>query len=195
MLAFVQDQVDNVHDRFLAMLPSIKQIARHAFSGHEPEAREELIQETIANSYMAFNRLFQLGKLDLAFATPLAKYAVRQIRSGRRVGTKLNINDVLSPANRHVVVRQFDPHEGGWKEAVVEDRHTGPAETACARIDLGQWFRSLGLKKRRIAQALAQGETTSDAAKKFKVTAGRVSQLRRELETAWQQFQGEPVAA
>ena len=199
MIAFVQDQVDTAtHAKFVAMLPAIKQIAHRAFSSHEREAREELVQEVVANCYVAFARLVQLGKVDVAFATPLANYAVRQIRSGRRVGSKLNAGDVLSPANHRVVVRHFDQVEqqdGVWRDALVEDRRAGPAETACARVDLAQWFRSLPRRRRQIAKVLAAGETTKAAAKKFNVTAGRVSQVRRELEAAWQQFQGEPVAA
>ena len=45
------------------------------------------------------------------------------------------------------------------------------------------------------AKVLANGETTSAAAKKFRITPGRVSQIRRELEQAWHRFQGEPTMA
>jgi len=42
---------------------------------------------------------------------------------------------------------------------------------------------------------LATGETTNAAAKKFRISAGRISQLRRELEESWKKFQGDLVAA
>ena len=71
MIAIVQDRVGNAHDRFVAILPAIKQMAHHAFRGQQPEERAELVQETIANAYVAFARLVQLERLDLAFATPL----------------------------------------------------------------------------------------------------------------------------
>jgi hypothetical protein len=38
---------------------------------------------------------------------------------------------------------------------------------------------------------LAEGQTTSATAAKFGVSLGRISQLRRELRDAWQQFHGE----
>jgi len=38
---------------------------------------------------------------------------------------------------------------------------------------------------------LASSETTKATARKFRVSPGRISQTRRELETAWQEFQGE----
>jgi hypothetical protein len=122
----------------------------------------------------------------------LAWYAIKQVRTGRRVGSRLNIRDVLSPANRRVVVQHWQ--DDGWQEVLVEDRHARPAETAAARIDVAAWFRSLSRKKRRVVRKLAQGETTGSVARMFGLPAGRVSQLRRELAESWEEFQGEPVA-
>jgi hypothetical protein len=76
---------------------------------------------------------------------------------------------------------------------LVEDRHAGPADTAAARIDIGEWFDSLPKHKRRIAKTLATGETTKTTARKFGVSPGRISQTRRELQQAWQEFQGDDV--
>ena len=67
----------------------------------------------------------------------------------------------------------------------------GPAETAAARIDFGDWLGTLGRRRRRIAETLAKGETTSVAAAKFRVSLGRISQLRRELQGDWGRFHGE----
>ena len=198
MIAFAHDRLDCVHDRFVAMLPQIKQQAQLAFRSRQPEEREELVQEVIANCYVAFARLVELDKVDLAYPTPLASYAVRQVVSGRRVGSRLNVRDVMSPANRRVTVeplQHYDRRDCEWKEALVEDKHAGPAETAAARLDVAKWFRKLPSTKRRVARVLATGETTQATAKKFSLTAGRVSQLRRELQASWQVLQGEPVPA
>ena len=114
------------------------------------------------------------------------------------MGTPVNKRDVLSPANRRVTVQplqHFDQGDGEWKEVLVEDKHAGPAETAAARLDVAKWFRKLPLTKRRIARVLAGGETTLATARRFGLTAGRVSQLRRELQASWRELQGEPVAA
>ena len=45
-----------------------------------------------------------------------------------------------------------------------------------------------------MARDLAYGCSTSEVAQKHGVTAGRVSQLRRELYEGWQVYQGEAVA-
>ncbi len=198
MIAFTKTSVASPQDRFLEMLPSIERQARRAFYDLQPDEREELIQEVVANAYVAFTRLVELGKQELAYATPLVMYAVRHIRSGRRVGTPVNKRDVMSPANRRVTVeplQQFDRGDGEWKEVLVEDKHAGPAETAAARLDVAKWFRRLPMAKRRIARVLATGETTKATARQCGLSTGRVSQLRRELQASWRDLQGEPVAA
>ena len=201
MIAFARDYVDNAQDWFVAMLPQIRRQASIAFRSRAPESRAELIQEVIANAYVAYARLVELGKQDLAYATPLASYAVRQVLSGRRVGTCLNIRDVTSPyaqAAGRVKVESLDRCDAGdgeWKQMVVEDRQASPADVAVSRLDLSTWFRELPSRQRRIAKFLGRGETTKATAKKFAVSTGRVSQLRRELRDSWRRFQGELNAA
>ncbi|MCH7687263.1 MAG: hypothetical protein IH899_11375 [Planctomycetes bacterium] len=85
------------HEKFLQMLPVIQQSASIAFRHLKAEAREEAIQDVTANALVAFVRLVELGKADLAFPTVLARYGVSQFHSGRRVGTRLNVRDVMSP--------------------------------------------------------------------------------------------------
>ena len=79
-------------------------------------------------------------------------------------------------------------------EVLVEDRRAGPADTAVVRIDFAAWLQLLPRRLRNIATFLANGETTTTAAKRFRVSAGRVSQLRRELFLAWHRFQGDQPA-
>jgi hypothetical protein len=51
--------------------------------------------------------------------------------------------------------------------------------------------KSLPRDYRMIASTLATGETTKNVAKRFRVSPGRVSQIRRELFNSWNRFQGE----
>ena len=185
-----------VHSTFLKMLPSIRRQALFAFRKALPEAREELIAEVVAKAYRAFCRLVERGKEDVAFATPLAQYSIRQVRSGRLLGGRERPRDVMSARHQQ---RGFeidrlghgDREESQWEEIVVEDHRAGPAEIAACRIDFASWLRLLPTRLRKIALTLAKGETTSEAAKKFGVTPARVSQLRLWLKESWEQFQGE----
>ena len=191
------DTQKSQHDRFLAMLPQIRQQALTAFRNQRFEVREELIQEVIANCYRAWVLLVRRGKESVVYPTPLAQYAIRQVRGGRRVGGRLNLQDVLSSqARRHygITIERIDrrdPQNGVWNELLVEDRKAGPAETAAARLDLTAWLRTLSKRNRRIARSLALGETTNAVAQQFGLSAGRISQLRSALAVHWEQFQGD----
>jgi hypothetical protein len=81
------------HAGFLAMLPTIRRQLKVAFRGLDPEARAEAVQEGVCNAMLAYLRLHERGEVEKAYATPLAQYAARQIRDGRKVGGKLNIKN------------------------------------------------------------------------------------------------------
>ncbi|MCY2994202.1 MAG: hypothetical protein NTY19_40950 [Planctomycetota bacterium] len=187
--------------KFLSLLPAIQEQARFAFRNEKAEHRQDLTAEVIANCWAALVRLVERGLLEVVYPTPLAQYAIKQVRDGRRVGAKLNVLDISSEycqAHKQITIERldvFDERTGEWHEVLIEDRHAGPAETAAARIDIGEWFDSLPRRKRRIAQTLATGETTKRTARKFRVSPGRISQTRRELETTWVEFQGDPPFA
>jgi hypothetical protein len=186
-----------VHDKFLDMLPSIRRQATHAFRSALPDAREELIAEVVANAFHGYCRLVQRGKTDLAFATPLAQFAIRRVRSCRFLGGRQRPRDVMvahdQTAGRTFVERldHFNREEGQWREIVVEDHRAGPAEIAACRIDFASWLRLLPIRRRKVALTLARGDSTSEAAKKFGVTPARVSQLRLWLKESWERFQTE----
>ena len=186
--------------RFERMLPAIRRQALRRLRRLDPTAREEMLAEVVALAYEMFVALARRGRTDSAYATPLATYACRQALGGRHLGTPLNVNDVTSAYCRRrkgVQVQRldrFDRETGGWQEVLVEDRTANPADLAAMRIDFGEWIASLSRRQRRIAQALATGERTSRVARRFGVSAGRISQVRRELQQSWAVFQ-EPAAA
>jgi hypothetical protein len=62
---------------------------------------------------------------------------------------------------------------------------------AACRIDFAEWLRRLTARLRKIALALASGETTKGAAEKFGLSPARISQLRERLRKSWEAFQGE----
>ena len=154
------------HKKFEAMIPAIVKYARFAFRHVRGQDRQDLIQETIANAMVSFRRLVRRGRESVAHASVLAKYAIRQIKDGRRVGSKLNVREMLSKyAQRHKGfhverIDHYEPQEQEWTQTVVEDRTAGPADIARTRIDFSDWLDSLKRRDRRVAEFLAKGETT-----------------------------------
>ena len=195
------DSISTLQDRFLEMLPQMRRQARFAFRSEPPGRRYDLVMEAIDSAWVAFVDLVKRGMLDIIYPSPLIRYAIKRIRDGRGVGVHVNINDVSSSrcqrAKGFVMERldRFNSRHRSWRELLVEDRHAGPAETAAARIDVSDWLDLLPKRRRKIAEALATGETTQRAAKRFRVTPGRISQMRRELQQDWQEFHGEAAFA
>ena len=164
------------------------------------EARAEAVQNVICNTWAALVALAKRGKLDLAYPTVLARYGIKQTRDHRIVGGHLAIKDVLSKycqQKKGVVVERldkFDEDENQWGEAIVEDKTSGPADIARVRLDFDAWLKQLPRRNRRLAEFLALGNRTKDAAQKFRMSEGRISQVRRELAESWRTFVGdEPV--
>jgi hypothetical protein len=189
-----------VQERFLEMLPGIRTVAKYA-SRRQPRAqRDDFVAEVIANAYLAFRRLVQRGKADLAYPSVLAWFAVRQVHQGRRVGSRLNVKDALSgyaQKRKGFTVQPLRRQNarGRWEDLVVEDKRSTPAEIAACRLDFRAWMRRLNPRRRAVALHLAGGETTKDAASHFRLSPARISQYRQELRHDWEAFQGERVVA
>ena len=190
------DETQFVQQRFLAMLPQIRRQASRAFRNAGAEARAELTQEVIALAFAMLVRLVRRGKVGLAYPTPLADYAIRQVRAGRRVGCRQNRQDIMSP----IALRLGSDDSSGrsasragrWFEPNVMRRSTcGSGRDGSSALDLADWFRSLSPRNRRIARALALGEQTNVVAQRFGLTPGRISQLRAWFRNHWEQFQAE----
>jgi hypothetical protein len=187
------------HNRLLALLPAVLRQARIAFHSLDSEKREDALAEVVASTFTAYARLVELDKEDLAFATPLARYAICRYHDGRHVGTKFSARDVTSKRCQRLQnikvksFHRFDPDDGQWREILVEDKHATPADVATTRIDFAAWLSTLTPRERSIAMKLAEGERTGTVATMFGVSAGRISQMRAELCQAWNVFVGDLV--
>ena len=135
--------------------------------------------------------------MSIAYPTVLARYATAQVADGRRVGSSLNVHEVLSAYAQRLknfkverLDRRDKDDEKAWCEVLIEDKTTGPFDIVRTKLDFESWLQSLPRRDRKVAQFLSLGNRTSDAAKKFNVSQGRVSQLRRELQQSWNDFTG-----
>ena len=183
-------------EAFPALLPRLTSNLRSAFGRFQPGQRDDALQETVASAFVAFSRLCQQGRSQFGVPRSLAQYAIAHWFAGRRVGSPLNGNDVLSPyaQRRHPIsVEQLDHEdsEDAWRASIVADRQTPIPDQVWFRIDFPVWLAQLSARNREIAVALAQGDTAREVSQRFKLSPGRVSQLRREFHESWQQFHGE----
>ena len=184
-------------DRFLEMLPQIRTQARFAFRDEPRSRRQELISEVIANCWAAFVRLVERGRIDIVYPTPLAQFAIRQVRVGRKVGGKLNVRDVSSvtPSAARASpwrtwtasTRRIRNGRKCWSRTSTPDLRksphhgsTSPPGCVCCRNGCDaspkRWPRARPRKRRPSG---------------FTFRPGRISQLRRELQQKWEDFQGD----
>jgi hypothetical protein len=179
------------------MLPVIVMHARFIFQHLDAEARDEAVQEVVANACQAYARLVERNCTGVARPFVLAWYGIRQYREGRRVGTPLNVKDVSSSyaqQRKGITVERLDKYDredGCWQEILIEDRNSTPADLAASRIDFPAWLATLSRRDRKIALKLAVGESTGRTARQFRLSKAPISQLRRELKLAWERFTGD----
>jgi hypothetical protein len=168
---------------------------RHVKCRHQ---REELLAEMTGLCWLWHLRLAQRGKDSTRFPTALATFAARAVRSGRRLAGMDRAKDVLSPlAQRRKgfavgKLPDCSTLDGSpLDEALRDNIHSPVDEQACFRLDFPAWLRSLPRRDRRLVKGMALGHRTLDLARRFRLSAGRVSQLRREFHREWQRFHGE----
>jgi hypothetical protein len=182
--------------RFLFILPKIechgRCVFRHLKCWH---TKEDRIAETVAISWKWFLRLVEQGKDPCQFPTVIASYAAKAVKSGRRLCGQLKSKDVLSELaqQRHGFyvgkIPDFSTESTNpLVEALTENTVSEVPDQVCFRIDYPAWLRTMDQKKRRITNAMALGHRTLDLSHRFKLSQGRISQLRQELRQSWLEF-------
>ena len=182
---------------FLKLLPQINQRLKHAFRSLDPASKDEAMQSAIVLCLCSYARLYARQRAHAASASTLVFYAVKQVKSGRPAGGRMNVREPLSlyaQLRRDIKVQPlhtFEPGTGTWIGDLVDSKRASVADVVAIRLDSRNWLATLSLRTRSIAADLAQGFSTSEVAGKYGVSAGRISQLRRELERSWHDFQHE----
>ena len=186
---------DPVQALFLDQFPRFCDHARFAFRHvHCPATRDDRVAESLALAWRHFVALLARGKNPAGFVTVLALRCSQAVKAGRRLTGTESPLDVLSPlaATRHQfsLIRDQDTllATGPWAEAVTENGRTPVPDQAAFRIDFPRWRSAFAGRDRAILDALMAGSGTLEVARAFRVTPGRVSQLRRMFEASWRAF-------
>jgi hypothetical protein len=189
------------HKTFLKLLPAIQSYATAAFGHLNAEAREEAVAEAVAHAMIAIINLIKRRKDPTAFPGHLARFAVLRVKAGRLVAGQ-SANDALSQMAQQLggfTVSSLDDEScdpaTGWKEAASTDTRSWPVDDVVSfRMDFEDWLDRLPKRDQKIAECLAVGDRTGEAAKHFHVSPSLISRKRREYRDSWQRFQGEETA-
>jgi hypothetical protein len=197
MIAINTESQNNASDwqtAFVEMLPEIKKWLRLAFCRLAIEAREDAMAEAVAHCLLAYVRLHEQGRTQVATPSSLAWYSSRQVRRGRPAVGRMNSKEPLSQYAQLGSGNRFARQNGEWIDTLAEDKRATVPDQVAAKMDTRAWFATLTKRMKEIAKDLACGCSTSEVARKYGVTAGRISQLRRTLEESWVAFQGDAGA-
>ena len=205
-------QLAHLHTAFLTLLPRIEHHALIYFRSLRcPGRKEDAVQETISLAWMWFVRLMERGKDPRTFPAVFASYAARAVKCGRRICGQEKGKDVMSKLTqqRHSFTVEQLPsstassHDersgiihGQHKQDAFEERlrdnvQTPVLDQVAFRIDFPAWLTTLTLRERRLVHEMAANERTLDVSKRFELSPGRISQMRRELHNDWSRFCGE----
>jgi hypothetical protein len=186
---------DEINQKFLQMLPLIARTARMAFEDFDPDRREDAVQDVIAGAYFDLCQLAAKGKLEDAYATPLAWFRIFRYRTGRRAGIPQMACDVMGERckflgrSRIINAGLCESIADTWEsEATATDSRYPVPKQVAFKIDFHEWFSQLSPKDKNIVKDLAMSETTGEVAKKYQISQGRISQFRREYANSWYSF-------
>lgn len=179
---------------FVSLVPALQTHARVRFRHLNPVDREEAVADVVAYGFLSFLRLTGRGKAPTAFPAVFAHFVARAVSNGRGVVRRLSTRDLMGrPRGERVAVHKLDDPmpDGGWWRDLAIDRRVRIDDQAAFNIDFPAWLGTLPALKRRVAELLAQGHGTEETASRTRLSAGRISQLRRELAGSWVAFHAE----
>jgi hypothetical protein len=176
--------LSTVQDTFVRRLPALRKMARISFRHLPPEAKEESITNAIGLAWKAFYFLFRKGRAgEPGLLDSCLRYSIRQCRAGRLPQGCPRKKDTLAP--RWVGPTRLDDFD---PEGFVS-RSTPIPDAVIFRVDVAEaFFSTLSDRQRKMAVDLAGGMSTSECAAKYKLSAGRISQFRREFKTLLDAF-------
>jgi len=202
------DQLADLHARFLLLLPRIERHGRVYFRHLRPHQKDEVFQEMRSLAWLWFLRLAQRGKDVNNFLTAFTDFLVRAVGNGRRILGKEKAKDpmcVMTQKRRGFRVVSLPAeirasHESLYGTVHGQQKHNALEEHLCDntltpvpdqaafRIDWPAWMKTCTDRDRRIIGDLMVGERTLDVSRKYRLSPGRISQLRRQLQKAWEEF-------
>jgi hypothetical protein len=187
--------------RYLALVPRLRQHGKVYFRHvKSPEKKQDLLAEMVALGWRWFLRLAEQGRRAEDFPSAFATLLARAVNSGRKLAGMDRAKDVLSPRAQRTKgfavgkLPDFSTLNGNPLEDALQDNRVSPVpEQVSFRCDFPAWRLTRSERDRRVIDDLMLGERTTDVAARHGLTAGRISQLRRDFMLDWHLFTADPL--
>jgi hypothetical protein len=155
--------------------------------------------------------LHERAKDPSNFLMAFTTYLARAVNCGRRLAGTAKAKDVLNPRTQKrrgfkveylpTCIRSGQEHlyasplgqelQDELEERLQDNTITPVFDQVQFRLDFRAWLKTLTPRERRMVRGMMRNERTMDLSKKFEVSPGRISQMRRELHDDWLRFLGE----
>ncbi len=190
-----------LHADFNAVLPRIIRHARVMFRAIQCyHTKQDKIQEVCGHCWRWIQELHQLGKAWWTFVSRLADYACRAVRSGRRIAGMISAKDVMNEitqTRKGFYVGKLPDYStescNPLAEALSDNTVSEVPDQVAFRLDFPEFRGSHSQRDQRLMDDLMLGHRTKDVARKFRMSEGRISQLRRQFYEGWGRFHSEEV--
>jgi hypothetical protein len=212
--AFNANAIEQLHTQYLELVPRIEQHANIFFRGIPcAHKRADKVAECLALGWKWFLSVQEKGK-DISTFTMVFVYLVaKAVKSGRKLTGMEKAKDVMSqqaqarnsftveslPAsNQRSHDNLYGTSDGQrlqdiWEERLQDDLQTPIPDQVAFRLDWPRFIATLTQRDRELAEFLSLGHRAKQAADRFKLTPGRVTQLRQQWCREWQIFQDAEV--
>jgi hypothetical protein len=210
-----QRKLDELHARFLDLLPRIELHGHIYFRHLRPHRKADAIQEMRAIAWLWYVRMINRGRDPQDFVATFVTLLARSVNSGRRLAGMLKAKDVMNPATqkRHgfrveplpSTTRTFHDHlyssprgqklRDEFEERLCDNTVTPVLDQVQFRLDFPAWLETLTPRERRMIRAMIRNERTLDLGKEFEVSPSRISQMRREFRAGWTRFIAEDATS
>ncbi len=201
--------LDQLQASFLSIVPIIQRHGQIYFRYLKcRDQKADRIAEMVALCWKWFVRLAERGKDATRFPTVLASFAARAVRCGRKVAGMNKATDVMNEINQQqrcftvssLPISTTTSHENlygavdgqrhldAFEDRLRDNTQTPVPEQVAFRCDFPSWLATRTERDRRIINQMAMNERTTNLSKRFGLSKGRISQLRRVYQDDWTRF-------
>lgn len=214
--AFAGPSPDPVQVQFLALLPKIERHAQIYFRDIRcPDKKADKIADAVALAWKWYCRLVERGKDIRQFPMAFVFLVARAVKSGRRVCGQEKARDAMNEHTQRKHGFRVEPLPSSncrsyehlysaihgqretdtFEERLQDNARTPVPDQAAFRIDFPIWLQTLTPRERQLIQAMAMSHRTKDLSKRFHLSQGRISQLRREFLESWRDHFGDTLVS
>lgn len=189
-------QLLSLQARFHSLLARIEAHAKIFFRWIKCwHTRQDKIQEVLGLAWKWVRQLHQAGKRWWSFVSRLADYACRAVKSGRKVAGSITIKDVMNEITQRrqsfyvgklpdFATESVNP----LSEALTDNTVSDVPDQVAFRIDFPAWVSQQSDRDRALLTDMAIGHRTQDLARCYRMSEGRISQLRRSFHDDWRRY-------